>query len=387
MLIKNKILYILIFILVIFSQNTLLASTDQQKQTIQTPYNLTTLNNEFEVNSLMNAALDNDYKAASIFIKTGVDIDAVNIANCTALHLAARVGAYETTKMLVEVNADIDAIDNEGWTPLMRAALASYPNIVELLIENGAYLWETNDWDETALIHATMSNCLKCAEHIIINTYPEELDNLVFVKTQTIDALDIAVKKYNEELIALLKSFQEELEESLKLKTSAKKEKDFLFNSTPPIKIEDKKEKNLISATIKSLLYVFNGEKKPRSEFDKDRQAILKTIKELNRRSLAKQITFKKQTVRKKITIQKKQEVVVSKKPMVLKKEVLPNDKNKKVLYKLDAKKSEKIEVKPMILKMQKTEPTTKETKPKIVLKKQEKSEKTSQTLGTIQLN
>ena len=76
---------------------------------------LTNMNKEFNVTSLMNSAIINDYKAAEIFINTGANVNDRNIANVTPLHLASRNGAHETAQILLRYGAIVDPKDFETW--------------------------------------------------------------------------------------------------------------------------------------------------------------------------------------------------------------------------------------------------------------------------------
>ena len=164
---------------------------------------LTNMNKEFNITSLMNSAIINDYKAAEIFINTGANVNDRNIANVTPLHLASRNAAHETAQILLRYGAIVDPKDNENWTPLMRASLAGDLEMIKILMGYGANAWNQNNYGDTPVVHAAMADCYECVKYILENAgenpYPTMLN------TQLQKALDIANKRYNEAMIRLLK--------------------------------------------------------------------------------------------------------------------------------------------------------------------------------------
>ncbi|MDD2839926.1 MAG: ankyrin repeat domain-containing protein [Rickettsiales bacterium] len=161
------------------------------------------MNKEFEITSLMNSAIANDFKATKIFIASGSDVNETNIAKVSALHLAARNYAYDSAQVLIENGANINAKDSEGWTPLMRASLNGDEKIMKLLLENGASVWTQNVYGDTALIHTAMADCYECGKLLLENTETQR----GFAKDQIRNALDITKKRYNEPFIELLTGY------------------------------------------------------------------------------------------------------------------------------------------------------------------------------------
>lgn len=164
---------------------------------------LTNMNKEFNITSLMNSAIINDYKAAEIFLNTGANVNDINIANVTALHLASRNGSHETAQILLRYGAVVDPIDQEGWTPLMRACLAGDLEMIKILMGYGANAWTQNNDGNTPIVLATMADCYPCVKYILENGGKAPYPSLLSVQLQ--NALDIANKRYNEPLIKLLK--------------------------------------------------------------------------------------------------------------------------------------------------------------------------------------
>jgi ankyrin repeat protein len=120
------------------------------------------------VNALMSATVSNDLNGVKFFSKAGSSmINKKNFGGATALHIACRQKNFEIAKFLVENGANVNSTDNEGWTPLMRAALAGDKNIVFLLLDKGAEAKNLNSINESALMHATVSDCDECLDALL----------------------------------------------------------------------------------------------------------------------------------------------------------------------------------------------------------------------------
>lgn len=134
-------------------------------------------------NDLLNeSAKCNALELAKFLIKSGVDVNAINKHNCTALNYAIFSNSYEVAKvliesgavlspsimlstvgfqlnspkiveLLIEVGADINAVDKDGNTTLHRAMCFSNPEIAEILIKKGADLEIKNKLGETPLAY------------------------------------------------------------------------------------------------------------------------------------------------------------------------------------------------------------------------------------------
>lgn len=210
------------------------------------------MNKEFKITSLMNSAIANDFKATKIFITSGSNVNEVNIANVSALHLAARNYAFESAKVLIESGANVNAKDSEGWTPLMRASLNSDEKLMKLLLENGASIWTKNIFGDTALVHAAMADCYECGKLLLDNANSKRGST----KDQIRKALDITRKRYNEPFIELL---TEHLSSGELL---------ILSSSTKPISIVDNENLLATGESITIIIYNFLGKTINASELD-----------------------------------------------------------------------------------------------------------------------
>jgi ankyrin repeat protein len=104
---------------------------------------------------LMRAAENNDYpQVAKLLLKFGVDVNARDENQETALLIAARWGSDSTVKALIDARADVNAKDGEGKTAIILAANDAEPRLVRLLIDAGADVNAKDADENTALMIA-----------------------------------------------------------------------------------------------------------------------------------------------------------------------------------------------------------------------------------------
>jgi ankyrin repeat protein len=89
----------------------------------------------------------------TLLLAKGSDVNAVDHAGNTALHLAAK-SRQAIVQMLLDNGAEIDASANDGRTALINAAESCRPDIVRLLIEKGANIKRKDSLDWSALHYA-----------------------------------------------------------------------------------------------------------------------------------------------------------------------------------------------------------------------------------------
>lgn len=146
-----------------------------------------------DVNPLMSATASNDFNGVKFFSKAGSAlINKKNFGGATALHIACRQKNFEIAKFLVENGANVNVADNEGWTPLMRAALAGDKNIVALLLDKGAEVKNFNSVNESALMHATISECNECLDLLLKKYDFIKLMDIQLLKNQLTNSFVIA---------------------------------------------------------------------------------------------------------------------------------------------------------------------------------------------------
>ena len=98
--------------------------------------------------ALMLAANANDLASAQLLIEAGAS---VNRPNWTPLHYAASKGHAAMMRLLIENDAYIDAESPNGTTPLMMAAYYASPYAVKLMLVEGADPLLKNQDGQTAL--------------------------------------------------------------------------------------------------------------------------------------------------------------------------------------------------------------------------------------------
>ncbi len=104
--------------------------------------------NTADETALMLAANANDLVSANLLIEAGASI---NRPNWTPLHYAASKGHTAMMRLLIDNDAYIDAESPNGTTPLMMAAYYASPIAVKLMLEEGADPNLQNQDGQTAL--------------------------------------------------------------------------------------------------------------------------------------------------------------------------------------------------------------------------------------------
>ncbi len=119
--------------------------------------------NTADETALMLAANANDLASANLLIEAGAS---VNRPNWTPLHYAASKGHTEMMRLLIENDAYIDAESPNGTTPLMMAAYYATPKAVKLMLEEGADPTLQNKDGQTALEMALSKDKKLSAQYI-----------------------------------------------------------------------------------------------------------------------------------------------------------------------------------------------------------------------------
>ena len=113
--------------------------------------------------ALMLAANANDLASANLLIEAGAS---VNRPNWTPLHYASSKGHTAMMRLLIENDAYVDAESPNGTTPLMMAAYYASPNAVKLMLEEGADPLLKNQDGQTALDMALVKDKKLSAQYI-----------------------------------------------------------------------------------------------------------------------------------------------------------------------------------------------------------------------------
>lgn len=298
-----KLLALLVSLLAIFSVNSF-ASSDIFNNS----------DNAFGVTPLMSAVVDEDISGVTFFAKSKDPfVNYKNIGGASALHLAARVGNLDIVKILIANEAKLNQRDNEDWTPLMRATTASNADIILFLLQNGANASLQNSSSKSVIVLASQSSCSKCLD-ILLNNY--DFKNNIKerrLKSQLDYAFEIARKKENNEIQAIITKYYDEV---LNKKNIAVIEEDISSNKKFSFKREAIKQN---PPTLKKEIV--------KEELVKEEVKIKKVIKP------NKKFTFKK-------PLKKEANDIVTKKTKILNEEI--KDSNVKVLKEVKTKKESK---------------------------------------------
>ena len=119
--------------------------------------------NTADETALMLAANANDLASANLLIEAGAS---VNRPNWTPLHYAASKGHTEMMRLLIDNDAYIDSESSNGTTPLMMAAYYATPKAVKLMLEEGADPTLQNKDGQTALDMALSKDKKLSAQYI-----------------------------------------------------------------------------------------------------------------------------------------------------------------------------------------------------------------------------
>jgi ankyrin repeat protein len=145
------------------------------------------VSNQFGSSPLAEAVKVNDLELVSMLLDAHADPTAANQDGETALMLASGLGAVEVAKLLIAKGANVNAVETfRGQTALMWAAAENHPDVVDLLLAHHANVKiraKHDDWPRqitsepraqfrqaggmTALLYATRSACLRCAQGLV----------------------------------------------------------------------------------------------------------------------------------------------------------------------------------------------------------------------------
>ena len=106
------------------------------------------------LNLLHQAVTRGDFSAVRALLAAGVDADARDANNNTALHLAADTGRDVMVSLLIQATASLNVQNNDGDTPLHLSAESGHVTVVSLLIQATASLNVKNNTYGDTPLHA-----------------------------------------------------------------------------------------------------------------------------------------------------------------------------------------------------------------------------------------
>jgi len=122
---------------------------------------------DYEGDSLLYAAEQNNCLSAALLIEKGADVNAKTNDGRTPLHRAAENNAAEAAALLIQHGADVNAKTDDGRTPLYLAAGSNVAEVVTLLIQHGADVNAKTDDGRTPLHWAAWHNAAEAAAVLI----------------------------------------------------------------------------------------------------------------------------------------------------------------------------------------------------------------------------
>ena len=102
-------------------------------------------------NDIWTAAGAGNIEAVKQHLAKGVDVDAKNKDELTALHVAAIYDHVEIAAFLIQKGADVNARGDDGGTALHAAAFLGQHEVAELLVQKGADVNARNNNGDTVV--------------------------------------------------------------------------------------------------------------------------------------------------------------------------------------------------------------------------------------------
>jgi ankyrin repeat protein len=121
-----------------------------------------------DISAFLDAALDGKIETVRQAIEAGVDVNATDEQQRTALMFASFNGHASVVKLLLEKDALLGHRDAAGRTALMFAATGANAESVELLLEAGAEVNAVDTGEKfTALMHAAAEGQVKVVQVLL----------------------------------------------------------------------------------------------------------------------------------------------------------------------------------------------------------------------------
>ncbi|MBR8537035.1 ankyrin repeat domain-containing protein [Carboxylicivirga sediminis] len=150
------------------------------------------------------AALEGDLDKVKAAIGSGIDINAMDENQHSALMLAAYNGHHHIVSVLLENGAEIDAVDGMNRTALMFASTGPFTQAVDVLIQAGANVNATDNEEQwTPVMMAASEGQLEVVKLLVANGA-----DLSMVDVDGESSLDFAQSKGHQEVVAYIQSQQ-----------------------------------------------------------------------------------------------------------------------------------------------------------------------------------
>lgn len=122
---------------------------------------------KFSPQGFIQSAEKGDEKVVSLFVDSGVDVDARDERGWTPLMMSSFNGKEEIALLLIRSGANVQAKDKQGYGPLHWAAYNGFSSVVKLLIEKKAVVDARSNHGWTPLLQAATRGHLLAAGQLI----------------------------------------------------------------------------------------------------------------------------------------------------------------------------------------------------------------------------
>jgi ankyrin repeat protein len=129
-----------------------------------------------------------------LLISLGADVNAVNTAGQTPLHISANNGATVSAQLLLDASASVSATSSDGAQPLQNAAAQHLCSLCKLLLERGAN------------VHAVISNGVSVLRYAVcsVESAEDKWYEPALKCVQLLVAAGADVQQYSEKWASLL---------------------------------------------------------------------------------------------------------------------------------------------------------------------------------------
>ena len=130
-----------------------------------------------DATALHRAVVAKSENGSRLLIEKGADVRACTAVGLTPLHFAAIGGHHVIARLLLDMEADVNAKTKDGMTPLHYAASNGHTTVLHLLISHGANIESTDSHDGTALYKAAEGGWEDTVQILIFNKANIEAQN------------------------------------------------------------------------------------------------------------------------------------------------------------------------------------------------------------------
>ena len=116
-----------------------------------------------DLRQLFDACVNGKVDVVNSLLDNGIDLNAADEDDATALQLAAANGQEQVVRLLLVRGAAVDQANSTGWTPLLHAARNGHTSVAALLIQNHASIHALTSYGAgVACLAARSGNLATC---------------------------------------------------------------------------------------------------------------------------------------------------------------------------------------------------------------------------------